>query len=212
MNNNKITATIDPQKFDPLQIRLLEEIARDIYGSLKDAGVEEGLVDELTEKLTFGISAIIDGSRVMELGGAPVFPVLTFAAEENNTELIAPEGASWMHEYAMGMVEQIIEEGRAKNTRNWMLRLEFNNPEELEIGAYIIGVDMSKSPEEILDELAQDHKNFKKAKLPMSKLAKAYLVQPDGTRLEYDPAALIKQGFAAKSIYEAFLKAEESTT
>jgi len=104
------TVTIDCEKFDLLQIRVLDEIARTIKDALHEAGIKQEKIPELTENITFSIAAIVDGSRVMELEGKPVSPVLTFAADEEGTELVSAEGGSWMHEYAISAVYQLLHE------------------------------------------------------------------------------------------------------
>src|SRR5687768_17252881 len=99
----------DSDRFDSFQMRVLQEIARDVMNGLIELGIPPDKLQDATENLTFGIAAIVDGSRVMELDGQPVLPVLTFAADEESTQLIH-EGGSWMHEYAIGTVEEIVEQ------------------------------------------------------------------------------------------------------
>lgn len=101
--------SIDSDKFDALQIRLLEEIIRSVAAGLKSAGItEESALSEATGSIVFSIGAIIDGSRVMELDGQPVVPFLAFANERGGNDLLAAEGGSWMHEYVFGAVDEIL--------------------------------------------------------------------------------------------------------
>jgi hypothetical protein len=199
---------IDWRAFDPLQIRILEEVAREIHGALKEAGIPAGKKRELTENLTFGIAAIIDGSRMMELDGYPVVPVLTF--EKRGADLIGAEGSSWMHEYAIGTVEELLDPPRKAGPRIWMIRMEFEQSGEGGIGAYSVGVDMSKAVGAILKELATDSKRFKKAKLPVDKIAKAFLIGPSGKKKKFEVKPLIASGFKAVDIYKAFKDADKS--
>ena len=107
----------DSDRFDSLQIRLLAEITRDVMNGLIELGIPSEKLQEGTENLVFGIAAIVDGSRVMELDGQPVNPVLTFAADDDKQQLI-DAGGSWMHEYAMSTVEEIVQEHLNANDGN----------------------------------------------------------------------------------------------
>jgi hypothetical protein len=105
-----MTIKIDEGKFDKCQLRLLEEIARDVKSALEEAGVSAERIQDVTESITFQIAAIVDSSRVMELDGKPLLPFLTFAEDDKREQLIASPGGSWMHEYACGTVDQIFDE------------------------------------------------------------------------------------------------------
>lgn len=101
--------SIDTDKFDELQIRLLEEIIRSVASGLKEAGIsDESALSEATGNIAFAIGAIIDGSRVMEFDGQPVVPILTFAKARGGSDLVAAEGGSWMHEYAFSAVDEVL--------------------------------------------------------------------------------------------------------
>lgn len=101
--------TIDTDRFDALQIRLLEEIIRVARDGLRDAGVtDEDKLHEATGNLAFAIACVVDGSTVMDLDGDPVLPVLTFAGERHGSDLVGAEGGSWMHEYAFGLLDDVF--------------------------------------------------------------------------------------------------------
>ena len=109
--------TIDTDRFDALQIRLLEEIIRVSRDSLRHAGVtDDGALHEATGSLAFAIACIVDGSTVMELDGEPVLPVLKFASERNGSALVGADGGSWMHEYAFGLLDDVFAEDDPGNT------------------------------------------------------------------------------------------------
>lgn len=101
--------SIDTDQVDALQIRVLEEIIRSVAAGLKEAGItDETALSEAVESIVFSVAAIVDGSRVMELEGRGVVPVLTFAKERNGEELIAAKGGTWMHEYVCGAVDDVL--------------------------------------------------------------------------------------------------------
>lgn len=101
---------IDTDRFDELQSRVLEELIVSIRDGLREAGItDEDALVEATGNIAFSVAAIIDGSRVMDLDGDEVVPVLTFANERNGEDLVAAKGGSWMHEYVFGTVEEIFE-------------------------------------------------------------------------------------------------------
>ncbi len=102
--------TIDSDRFDPLQMRLLKEIITSVRSELHGAGVtDDEILYEATSNIAFAVAAIVDGSRVMDLDGEEVVPVLTFAKERNGTDLIGAEGGSWMHEYVFGAIDEIFD-------------------------------------------------------------------------------------------------------
>ena len=101
------------ETFDPLQTRVLTEIVTSIRDGLREVGLtDDQALKEATGNIAFSIAAIIDGSRVMELDGQDVIPVLTFAKQRNGDELVAAQsGGSWMHEYVFGAVDEAFESG-----------------------------------------------------------------------------------------------------
>ena len=103
--------TIDEDRFDSLQTHLIVEIVTAIRDGLREAGVKDDqALYEATGSIAFSIAAIVDGSRIMELDGKEVVPVLTFARECDGEELIsASSGGSWMHEYVFGTVDEVFE-------------------------------------------------------------------------------------------------------
>jgi len=102
--------TIDSERFDELQLRVLEELIASIRDGLREAGVTNNqALYEATGHIAFSVAAIFDGSRVMKLDGEQVFPVLTFARERNGSDLVGAEGGSWMHEYVFGTVDEVFD-------------------------------------------------------------------------------------------------------
>ncbi len=102
---------VDSDRFDELQLRLLEEMVASIRDGLREAGVsDDQRLYEATGQMAFSLAAIIDGSRVMERDGEVLLPVLTFAKERHGAELVAAEGSSWMHEYVFGTVDELFEQ------------------------------------------------------------------------------------------------------
>lgn len=105
--------SIDTERYDQLQLRLLEELVVSLRDGLREAGVDDAdTLYEATGNLAFAVASIMDGSRVMDLDGADVAPVLTFARERDGEDLVAPpSGGSWMHEYVFGVVDDVFEQG-----------------------------------------------------------------------------------------------------
>jgi len=101
---------IDSDRFDALQLRVLEEIIKSIRTGLREAGVaDDQALYDATGNIAFAVAAIVDGSRIMDLDGERVVSVLTFAKERNGTELVGAEGGSWMHEYVFGTVDDVFD-------------------------------------------------------------------------------------------------------
>jgi hypothetical protein len=107
--------TIDLDRFDELQIRVLEELIVSIRDGLRSAGVnDDQALYESTGNIAFSVAAIFDGSRAIELDGTCVVPVLTFAKERHGEDLVGAEGGSWMHEYVSSAIDDVFDaEGEA---------------------------------------------------------------------------------------------------
>jgi cation diffusion facilitator CzcD-associated flavoprotein CzcO len=109
-NHQLMNITLDFDRFDKLQMRVLEEVITSIRDGLREAGMtDDQILREATGNIAFSVAAIFDGSRVMGLDGEQVFPILTFAKERNSPDLIGTEAGSWMHEYVFGIVDEIFE-------------------------------------------------------------------------------------------------------
>ena len=193
---------IDRRAFDPLQIRVVEELAREIRRTAEEAGIPKGKVREITESLTFGIAAIIDGRRVMELDGVTTTPVLTFERLGSAT-LIGAAGGSWMHEYAIGIVEQMFERGAAKLPKSqvWMLRMEFPQGSSR---AYSICTNIARPDGAIIAELQADCLRFKKSELSLADVSVAYLVSPGGTKRKIDVSKRFEGSLTAQNLLGIF--------
>ena len=101
----------DYERFDEQQLYLVKLMVQTIRDELRRAGiVDDDVLHEATGNLAFSLATIIDGSRVMELNGAPVIPCLGFAIDRDYVDIIVSEGGSSMHEYASGVVDEVFEE------------------------------------------------------------------------------------------------------
>ena len=96
--------------FDKRQLALTREIIRAIKSGLSNSGISEEQLADVTGDVAFSIAAIIDGSRVMQVDGRPLIPVLTFAEDSERTKFIGQPGGSFMHEYVHGTVDDIFDE------------------------------------------------------------------------------------------------------
>jgi hypothetical protein len=99
---------VDSKEFGKRQMRLIEEIAHDLKSRLEEMGL--GADQELVESLMFDIGAIIDGSRVMNLDGKQLRPVLMFADDVKGEQLISSGDGSWIHEVSGDIVTKIFED------------------------------------------------------------------------------------------------------
>ncbi|HVU15606.1 MAG TPA: hypothetical protein VHD32_01680 [Candidatus Didemnitutus sp.] len=199
--------TIDPTKFDPLQICVLDAIAADIKSGLEEAGLKGAKLQGLTENLTFAVAAVVDGSRVMQLDGEWVTPVLTFAADEKGDRLIGADGGSWMHEYAFGAAEQLFAKSVPPGPRLWILRMEFPSPVPGKVWAHKIRIDVTKPKKALLAELAADTKYFRDSGRDPKTLIKAMFVSPEDRKTRFDVQPLIASGFKTADLYAAFMHA-----
>ncbi|HWN94363.1 MAG TPA: hypothetical protein VNT99_04975 [Methylomirabilota bacterium] len=98
---------IDNAEFSRRQELLLQEIAQTAIAIVEGAGVPSKRRRDVVETITFQITAIIDGSRVMD--GGELRPYLTFADNDERTRLVATEGGSYMHELAHKVIAELID-------------------------------------------------------------------------------------------------------
>ena len=201
---------VDWRRFDPLQMRLLEEIARDLRQGLQETGLDDEKIREAVENLTFRIASIVDGSRVMPLRESHVRPVLTFATDACGTHLVGAEGGSWMHEYAIGLVEQIFDaEPAPTKTQERTLRIEFPKGKGRGFAAYSICVDIARPDKAVLAELRADCARFKRLKLSLKNAAAIYLTGPNKKRMKIDARRKFKGDLVAAEVFRVFRAARK---
>ncbi len=103
--------TQNDDRFDELQLYLIKVMVQTIRDELRSAGIaDENKLHLATGNLAFALACIIDGSREMELNGTPVIPCLGFATDREYSDMVVTEAGSWMHEYALSMVDEVFEE------------------------------------------------------------------------------------------------------
>lgn len=94
----------DDEQFDAMQEALLREIVRAIRMGLGEIGVEPEKAFEATEKITFGIAALLDGSRPVMMDGEKVQPFLAFKQDE---DCLISNGGSSLHEMAFDVALEV---------------------------------------------------------------------------------------------------------
>jgi len=77
---------LDTEKFDELQLILIEEIVQKIKIKLMEGGVTGEQLQDLTGEIAFSIASAIDDTAAIESEGVEVRPYLTFRG--NNNEII----------------------------------------------------------------------------------------------------------------------------
>ena len=92
---------LDEERYDRLQIDLIEEIKNSISRQLHSAGLKSDALREATDNVAFMVAAILDSSQIMESDGKPMRPYLTFEDPDTEETLIHAGSNSWMHEYAL---------------------------------------------------------------------------------------------------------------
>jgi hypothetical protein len=103
---------IDEARFDRLQIFILEQVIRSTRRILQQAGLPEAKLKDAVGEIACEVGAIFDGCPDYYVDGIRIVPVLTFSSSEELNNVIWFGGTSWMHEYALGTVDQIFHEER----------------------------------------------------------------------------------------------------
>lgn len=100
----------DRDTFDELQSVVLYHLMTSIIEHLKEAGLKGKKLRKAAEDIGFAVGAIIDGSADMPHEKGRVLPVLTFAVNDKYKELISSDGGSWLHEYVIGFLDDLLPE------------------------------------------------------------------------------------------------------
>jgi hypothetical protein len=80
-----------------------------IRGTLSDTNLPPERIRKLTETLTFELANLIDSRGAVEADGCTFFPNLTFMSDEDEIRHIADPAGTWMHDYALGIVDDIFD-------------------------------------------------------------------------------------------------------
>lgn len=100
---------VDSDRFDNLQMWLLEELVEAIRDGLTDAGIKNAEeLQEATTTIAFSIAAILDSSRIMKRQGKQLVPVVCFATSQKCEKIISVGSTSFMHEYVHGVVDDMF--------------------------------------------------------------------------------------------------------
>ncbi len=91
--------------FDKYQQILTEEILRSIKLELERVEAPKELVEQLTGRIAFAVTSLIDDVAGIESEGEEINPLLTFLIGEE--ELECAGGNSWMHEYVYELLPKV---------------------------------------------------------------------------------------------------------
>lgn len=91
------------------QVRFTREMVRLVRHILSKANLPPDQVRALTETLTFEVANLIDSGGSVSADGCTFFPNLTFMSDEDEVRHIADPAGTWMHEYALGIVDDIFD-------------------------------------------------------------------------------------------------------
>ena len=97
------------KKFDQYQHRLAELIVKEIY-NLTGVYVKGEEQVQLTDNIAFSICSLLDGTIVSKVGMKDFTPNITFSLDSEGKKILISERGSWMHEYAIGLIDCILEE------------------------------------------------------------------------------------------------------
>lgn len=96
--------------FDERQEQFAKELVQTLKRTLEEHSLDEQTVYDLTDSLTFGVSALLDGSALSGDLDDPTVAYLAFREKEESLDSIitSPIG-SYLHEVATGIVEEEFE-------------------------------------------------------------------------------------------------------
>ena len=102
----------DQDQFDEWQAYFSYELLRVLKEGLEHAGLAPEQVRELTTRIGFNLSCLIDASAPFAVEGTPVTPVLTFSAvadmDGGQAVLLHQGSPSSLHEYVHGNADELF--------------------------------------------------------------------------------------------------------
>ncbi|HTT40438.1 MAG TPA: hypothetical protein VMH32_22520 [Burkholderiales bacterium] len=93
-------------RFDERPQLLTEEILRAIKGELEAVEAPEEIIEQLTGRIAFAVSWLIDGVASVKVEGGELSPILTFKLGQD--QLLFAGGNSWMHEYVFRILPKLF--------------------------------------------------------------------------------------------------------
>lgn len=107
---DSISVHQDTMQFDECQLGLVDNICRSIKAEIEKLDIDVDRQMELTTQIAFSVCCILDGSTKIERNGVQIRPCLTFSLDEAYAKLLATNGATSCHEYAVGFSEDLFME------------------------------------------------------------------------------------------------------
>ena len=97
---------ISDGRVDERQQLLTEEILRAIKGELEAMEAPEEIIEQLTGRIAFAVTCLIDGVASVKVEGRELSPILTFKLDGD--QLLFAGGNSWMHEYVFRILPKLF--------------------------------------------------------------------------------------------------------
>jgi hypothetical protein len=94
--------------FDSHQQALTEAILHAIKTEIEAVDAPAEIVEQLTGRIAFAVTSLLDGVAPVELGSGTASPMLTFLVEDGALEFGG--GNSWMHEYVYRLLPKTMSE------------------------------------------------------------------------------------------------------
>ena len=102
---------VDEDAFDECEKHFIREIVSSLKSTLEGMGFPESRLHDATYDLSFCVAAALDNcAGMMQPGGEPLIPVLTFAKDPECGELVARRGGTYMHESVCEIVNEVFRE------------------------------------------------------------------------------------------------------
>jgi hypothetical protein len=96
----------DVAKFEEYQEIFVREVIEQIRLKLLEAGLTGSQLEEITTRIAFSVTSIIDDTAVIENNDVEAHPYLTFVGEDG--ELIHCGENSFAHEFVANVVRKVF--------------------------------------------------------------------------------------------------------
>jgi hypothetical protein len=93
--------------YDGLQMEFVAAMIDKIRDHLAASGIPAESAYDLAGNIAFSVGVLIDQGKDEDANGPRIRPALCFFDNnDTNTLVMPPEGASWMHEYVFGCLDE----------------------------------------------------------------------------------------------------------
>lgn len=98
---------LDAEKFEQLQVMLIEEIIKEISVNVQEAGLKGREMEDLTGRIALSIASILDATSGIEVDGVDVKPYLAFSSDDD--EIVHCGENAYSYEFVRPLLKKLYD-------------------------------------------------------------------------------------------------------